>query len=256
MSRLSQPVQKYLMIVTLIYYGQATSVCCSIRYGFLADSFSGLGISGKVYGVVEGSMFIGFLGIYLVGGVERVMRHVNSRYLLATITGSFAVTSLATGLVFLIDNNLILITVSTALRVVQGVLSYACSLVAVDFINAQLSTQFDLVNGLLSMGFFSGYGIAEVMGCVLYDSFGYVPPFLFACTMAITATCFIITIIPKSATYLASQEGTLLEDLPNASSRRITKVIFLPIAAIALINLNYGALQVCSYGAVVRASDC
>ena len=189
-------------------------------------------------------MFLGFLLIYMCRGVERLMERVNSRYLLAGVTGGFATTALATGLVFLIDNNLALIVLSTALRISQGSLSYACSLIAVDFINAQLSSQFDLVNGLLSMGFFSGCGLAEVLGCVLYDTFGYIVPFVFASSTAVLATFLIMFIIPQSTTFLASRDHSMLEAASDLKSPRLTRAIFIPLVATALINVNYGAVQV------------
>ena len=233
---------RILKLIALIFYGQATSICCCIRYGFLADAFLSRGISGTIYGMIEGSLIIGFAFIYLCGGFEKLLtwKRVNSRCLLMFITGGYAVTSFCTGLVYLSQDNNVVVIVSTVLRILQGVITYGCPLVAVDFINAQHPTEFDFVNGLLNMGYFSGMGMAEVFGCLLYDSYGYLYPFLFSSTIALLSTFLIAIAIPKSATYLASQEET---DLVNPSTR-LSKAIILPLIACMIINLNFGVLQV------------
>ena len=238
---------RLLTLAALIFYGQATAICCSIRYGFLADSFSSRHVSGTIYGTVEGSMIVGFAFIYCMGGFELMMRSkkVNSRYILMGITAGYAVTSLATGFVFYLDNSMTVVVLSTVLRIMQGFITYGCPLVAVDFINARLSTEFDFANGLLNMGYFSGHGMAEVFGCLLYDRFGYLYPFIFSSSMALLSTVLIGLVIPKSTTYLASytETDTATRKLINPSTR-LTKVVIFPILACMIINLSFGVLQV------------
>lgn len=233
------------MITALVLCGQSVSMCCSIRYGFLADAFSRREVSGKVYGMVEGSIFIGYAFIFLLGGTEFLLKKMNSRYLLALITGAFAVSALATGIIFQMEANLPVIVLSMVVRITQGMLAYASSLVAVDCISAHLSREFDFVNGLFNMGIYIGHGIAESVGCVLYENFGYLAPFIFAASFTLVVTVVILQTIPKAKTYLASQDAvdTATDKLVNPSNK-LTKLLILPLVATMLINANYGVLQV------------
>ena len=54
------------------------------------------------------------------------------------------------------------------------------SMSVLDYINAHLSEVLDLCNGLVAMGHFTGHGLAECVGCVLYNNYGYLAPFLAA----------------------------------------------------------------------------
>ena len=154
-----------LMLFTLTY-----SVCTSIRYGFLVDAFSRRNLTGKLFGTLESSLFVGFVFMYLVGGTEMAMRRINnSRTLFVIILSGHAALSLSTGLVFLIKDNLTVLIISIVIRVAQGVFAYASCMLPVDFTHAVFEDKFDLVNGLSLLGNFCGHGLAESTGCFLYD---------------------------------------------------------------------------------------
>ena len=154
-----------LMLFTLTY-----SVCGSIRYGFLVDAFSRRSLTGKLFGTLESSLFVGFVLMYAVGGTEIAMRRINnSRTLFVINLLGHAALSLSTGLVYLIEDNMIVLIISIILRVAQGVFAYASCLLPVDFTHAVFEDKFDLVNGLSLLGNFCGHGLAESIGCFLYD---------------------------------------------------------------------------------------
>ncbi|XP_063678789.1 MFS-type transporter SLC18B1-like [Bolinopsis microptera] len=244
------PVHKKLLYITLILYGWAFSICASIRYGFLVDAFSSREVPGKVYGAMEGSIFIGYAVTFFSGGVERALKKVNSQFLLAGIVFGFALTSLLTGVVYLIKDNTTVIVLSVILRVTQGTLSYSGSLVSVDYLSAQMPEQFDAVNGLLNMGYFTGHGIAESVGCLIYDRFGYVGPFIFSSSLGFFTFIVIMMVIPRSPSYLSTQDELDREcELEGAMkldsyATNVTKLIFIPLTATMIININYGVLQV------------
>ena len=249
-TKITSPVQQKLLYITLVLYGWAFSICASIRYGFLVDAFSSREVPGKVYGAMEGSIFIGYAVTFFSGGVERALKKFNSQFLLAGIVFGFALTSLLTGLVYLITDNTTVIVLSVILRISQGTLSYAGSLVSVDYLSAQMPEKFDAVNGLLNMGYFTGHGIAESVGCMIYDRFGYVGPFVFSSSLGFFTFLVIMNVIPRTPSYLSSQdeldkecevEGALTFD---TSSTNVTKLIFIPLTATMIININYGVLQV------------
>ena len=218
--------------------------------------------------MVEGSMFIGYALVFLSRATEWLLaRSLSSRFLLTGVTTSLAVSSLATGLIYSCQNNIVVIAVSTAIRIVQGCLSYACSLLVVDFIHAQFGSKFDLVYGLLNMGYYGGHGLAESVGCVLFDHYGYLVPFIFACSVTLLSSLINILVIPGTHTNLYSQRKItstdVKEDSPilNAelsqersktrsnssnppSNPRLSPMLIIPVSAAALINMNYGVLQV------------
>jgi hypothetical protein len=234
------------VILVVVFYGQAISVSCSIRYGFLADSFEARNISGKVYGLVGSSLFVGYAFIYFMGLSERALKRMNSRDLLAGIMTGYVVLQLATGFSYQFQNNIVLISISFALRILQGVLAYPGYLVPLDFINANFHDKFDFVNGLLNMGYFTGHGLAEVIGCILYDNFSYEVAFKFSAAIAFLSVVLMVLIIPKSRTYLSTQKdistGNSEEDNPRGY--KLTKFLIIPLLATMCINANYGVLQV------------
>ena len=85
-----------LKLICLIFYAHCIAVIASIRYGFLADSFSRRHVPGKIYGFIEGSMFIGFAGCFITRAAEGLMKRVNSKYLMMGYQAAFTATSIAT----------------------------------------------------------------------------------------------------------------------------------------------------------------
>eukprot|EP00116_Pleurobrachia_bachei_P004323 sb/3464585/ len=216
--RVSEKMKRWLLIATLAIYGCFTSVCCSIRYG--KDR-----LRKRI--------------------TEMGMKRWGSRTLMFLVSIAFSVASLATGLVYLIESNLVVIIISTILRIIHGILAYASSLLALDLINAKLSTDFDSCNGIFCMGVYVGHGLSESMGCVLYDNMGYVAPFVFSSTSCLLSAFLVLAFIPAGRTYLATQDkcDNATMKLVNPKNT-LTKYLVFPLFACMLINANYGVLQV------------
>ena len=234
--------------MALVFYGQAVSICCSIRYGFLVDSFSSRGVPGKIYGLVESSLFIGYAFVFFSGMTERAMKKFNSRDLLACIMAGFFVLQLGTGFAYHLQDRIAVITLSFLMRVLQGVFTYPSYLVPLDFIQANFQNKFDFVNGILNVGYFSGHGLAEVFGCILYDHLGYEVAYVFTAAVALLSVVVILLIVPKTDTYLSTEKSTPKdEEVPiimGSDKTKLTKFLLIPMLCTMCINANYGVLQV------------
>ena len=245
---LSERARKWLIIVTLVFYGQAIAISCSIRYGFLVDSFASRNVPGKVYGSLSSSLFIGYCAVFFSGLTERIMKKVRSRNLLAGIMFGYVVLNLITGLVYRIENTTVVVAISFFLRILQGIFAYPGYLVPLDFINANLGKKFDFVNGLLNAGYFTGYGLAEVSGCGIYDHLGYNAAFVFSAGVALLSVILIMCIIPNTETYLSSASNTssqeVVEKGATSDQLRLSKFLLIPLIATMCINASYGVLQV------------
>ena len=246
--KISAVTKRWLTIFGLIFYAHACSVCVSIRYGFLADAFTKRNVSGKVYGFVGTSVFAGFLFMYVSQLTEKAMKRWNSKVIIVGNMLGWTIVSLLTGFAYSIPNTNVVIAISIALRICQGILAYISTLVPVDFINANFPEQFDMVNGLVNMGYFSGHGVAEAVGCIIYDKFGYEIAYVFSATIALLAAISSFCFLPKSKTFLSTQEETAGDDQINEEMRskdmKLTKLLVFPMIATMLINANYGVIQV------------
>ena len=246
--KISGAKRKWLTIISLIFYAHACSVCASIRYGFLADAFSKRNVPGKIYGFVETSMFLGFGFTFASQGTEKMMRKLSSRSMMLLCMLGWTISSLLTGFAYSIPNTTVVITISFVLRICQGFLAYTSTLVPVDFINANFPEQFDMVNGLVNMGYFSGHGVAEAVGCIIYDTFGYEIAYVFSAAIALLAAISSFCFLPKSKTFLSTQDDILDDDLKIGSKKnKLTMLLIIPMIATMLINANYGVIQVRIY---------
>ena len=102
--KISGAKQKWLTIMSLIFYAHASSVCCSIRYGFLADAFSKRNVPGKIYGFIGTSLFFGFGFMFASQGTEKMMRKWSSRSIMLLGMLGYAIVSLLTGFAYNIPN--------------------------------------------------------------------------------------------------------------------------------------------------------
>ena len=247
---ISDAIITWIKILALIFYAQACSVCLSIRYGFLADAFTKKKVPGRVYGLVGTSIAAGYFLMFITGLNETIMRKWNSKVILASNVIGFAIVALITGFAYSIPNTSAIITISIVMRVVQGLLAYTCTVAPVDFINAQFPDKFDMVNGLLNMGYFSGHGIAEALGSIIYDHLGYEAAYVFSALIALMAGAGIYFFIPNCKTYLSTQQDLRGGDVAtqgvelNSESLKLTKLLIVPMVATMLINANHGVLQV------------
>ena len=238
-------VQRKLQIVALMLFTLTYSVCGSIRYGFLVDAFSRRNLTGKLFGALESSLFIGFVFMYLVSGTEFAMRKINNfRTLFVLNLLGHAGLTLATGLVYHIQDNYVLMVVSIVLRILQGVFAFSSCLLPVDFAHAVFPDQFDFVNGLGLVGNFVGHGVAESIGCLLYDRFGYVAPFIFSSGLTSSVACFMLVVMPTSRTFLSQEMAVILETAPKKRNSKLSKMLVFPMISTMLINANYGVFQV------------
>ena len=241
-------IRRVILVVVMVLFGMTYSICNSIRYGFLADAFERRHLPGKVFGLVESSIFLGFVLMYLSKGTEVIMKRKRHRFIFAAILFAFTAISLSTGFVYLLDNNLLMLVLSIILRILQGAATFASNLLPVDFIHVHFPDQFDFMNSVALMGCFCGHGISESVGCLLYDRFGYVVPFIFSASLTFLAAILLLFTFPDSETYLASQNtdsdrsGVLKSS--DKANPPLTKALIFPMMVTMLINANHGVLQV------------
>ena len=245
-----------ILIVVLMLFTMASSVGNAIRYGFLVDAFNRRGIPGKVYGLLETSILLGFTLMYMSKGTQVAMKRKGHRFLFVVISLVYSAITLATGVVYLIDNNTAMMALSFVLRILLGAATYTSNLLPVDFIHAQFPDKFDCVNSAELMGFYCGHGVAESVGCLLYDRFGYVVPFVFSAILSVLISILLFFAFPDTETYLASQvtdkSNNSVIDCPDKSNcsnkdidnRQLTWTLIFPMIVTMLINGCYGVLQV------------
>ena len=238
--------RKWLIITILTFNYLTISMGVSIRYGFLVDAFSSRGVPGKVYGLMEGSIFVGCLFAFFVNVPGRVMMQVrNSRCLMVGISAALSTLALINGMVYLIPSNETVVILSGSCRILQGIALYSLVIIGYDFLNANLAADFDLVVGIFNMGSYCGNGISQMFGCYLYDRFGYLTPFLFSSGLTLFSTIILILTLPKSKPYVISeikQESDSLE--LDKHDSKLSIILIFPVIVIMLVSVNYGALQV------------
>ena len=234
--------------IALMLYALALCLTSSIRSCFLADAFSRRNFSGTEYGALESSLFIGFLLMFLLGATQIIMRKINNlRILLVANLIALAVVSLTQGLVYFIEDNLAMMITSFAFRILQGVFSFSSNLVQLDFTHAIFPEKFDLANGVGLLGNFLGQAVAGSMGCLLYDNFGYLAPFLFSSGITTGVAGFVFLTVPAITTHLCNDEKERLSTSKCSAQERnsiCTKLLVFPMIATMLVNSNYGIIQV------------
>ena len=108
-----------------------------------------------------------------------------------------------------------------------------------------------MVNGLVNMGYFSGHGVAEAVGCIIYDKFGYEIAYVFSAAIALLAAISSFCFLPKSKTFLSTQDDISDDDQTilkiGSKKNKLTKLLIIPMIATMLINANYGVIQVWIY---------
>ena len=201
----SDKTKTWLTIIALIFCAHASCLCTSIRYGFLADAFAKKDVPGRVYGLIETSMAASYVFLFVTQLAEKMMRKWNSMVIFASSMIGFAIVALITGFTYSIPNTVAITAISIVLRLIQGCLAYTCLVMPVDFINAQFPDKFDMVNGLVNLGYFSGHGMAEVFGSIIYDHFSYEAAHVFAAIIAFMAGAGVYFFIPNCKTYLSTQ---------------------------------------------------
>ena len=113
----------YLWVFTLVLNAQAIAIGACIRYGFLTVSSFSRGIDGTTYGLVESSIGLGFaLGFLSRKLISHMLetRKCNPKKVMVFCMFMFAWLSLTSGLIFLVENNLIFCAVSLMSRLLYG----------------------------------------------------------------------------------------------------------------------------------------
>ncbi|KAL5259087.1 hypothetical protein ACHWQZ_G009522 [Mnemiopsis leidyi] len=131
------------------------------------------------------------------------------------------------------------------MRILQGCLAFAHTLVPIDFISANFSKEFDMVNGLVNMGYYTGHGVAEAVGCLLYDQFGYEIAYVFTAVFGLLVVAITVIALPSTKTYLSTQDDSCNEEEMDSESTKtkLTKLLIIPMAATMLINANYLTME-------------
>ena len=230
-----------LAVSVLVFNALCIFLAISIRVGFLADAFSKREIPGRLYGAMEGSILLGNLVVFTSGCSPVLLARFTSRTLIVGCSVVMSTVMLSTGLTYLAQSTTTVLVLSTVLRITQGLLGYFIFIVYIDFVNAQFPEHFDVVNGLLNMGIFVGHGVAESVGCVLYDKFGYLVPYLFGSAVTMAAGLLAFLVLPSSCTYLASQPKQAEGEKRTV---KLSKMHALPMLAMLFINATCGYLQV------------
>jgi predicted MFS family arabinose efflux permease len=176
------------------------------------------------------------------------MRKWNSRIIMTSYMMTAAIVALITGFVYPITSTITVIIISVLMRIIQGLLAYPCQLVLTDIINAQFSDEFDMVNGLVNMGYYSGHGVAEFLGCIIYDNFGYEAAYTFSAIMALVTATVAFCMLPNSKTFLSSQDDMSDDEqvMQGTENSKLTYFLIFLMFATMLINANYGVMQVIS----------
>ena len=97
---------------------------------------------------------------------------------------------------------------------------------------------FELINGLIQMGYYSGTGLGSFIGIALYEGCGYKAVYLYCtCVMVVVMLIFSVN-IP------ACPSITLIESKDDEVTQGVTRYVFLPAAACTLINCVYAFLNI------------
>lgn len=237
------------MAFVVIMGGHFGSVSASIRYGFLAVSFSKREISGELFGFVEGSIVFGYIAGFLCRPYwDKITAKVTPKMVLASALGLQGITAAISGLADLTDNNSIFIALSIFARVFCGFTAFPHNVCCMDMLKNLFPRKFDFVMGLMQMGYYSGHGVGEFTGTALYDKFGYRVPFIYSATglFFITACSFIF--LPSCPSIAAGDEvnNKKEEGLDGKSTPSTTALVFFPVFACMLINCVYAYLQIAS----------
>ena len=130
-------------------------VLISIRSSFLAVSFGARGVDGKVYCAIESSLGVGFLASFFLRLVERLTYSykVPLKVILLSAYGSAAVLGVATGLVFWLQNNTLVVGLSFLVRALQGIAHHTYCHSLVECLKAWFPKHFtNLIGMVLNTG--------------------------------------------------------------------------------------------------------
>ena len=249
---ISSSAHNTLIGLVLIIGANCVCVLASIRYGFLAVSFGKRGISGKVYGLVEGSVFFGYFAGFLCRGFsERLVEKLTPKWVMVATTAVLSVTCAMSGVADYSTDNTVFIIVSAAARVLFGFFNFSRSIGSLDLLKSTFPNNFDFVNGVMQTAMFAGHCIGQYVGVVLYVRFGYKAPFWFTTSCMVLTLILYIIVLPSTPTIALSKadEKTQLlsqgdEETQDEDTKGLTKYIFFPMAACMMINCVYGYLQV------------
>jgi MFS family permease len=194
------------------------------------------------------SIYAGFFLMFISQILEKFMMKWTSRTIIISNMLGWAMAALLTGFAYRIPNITTVIIVSFVTRIIQGLFAYVSVLAPIDFIHANFPNKFDMLNGLVQVGYFSGNGLGDLFGCIIYERFGYEIAYAISSLIALIAAASAFYFLPNTKTYLSIQEDESRDDqeTKEIGSKKMKLSMFLiaPLAATMLINSNYGVLQV------------
>ena len=236
------------LAVVVILGGHFGSVASSIRYGFLAVAFTKREIPGNMYGFVEGSIFFGYMAGYFCTSMwNRLTARITPKWMIVFTLGLSSLALSISLMADFTDNNTIFIAVSILGRVLHGFAAFPHNVCCLDILKTLFPHKFDLVTGLMQMGYFSGHGVGEFSGTSLYENFGYKVPFMFATSVLTFGTIINLIFLPACPS-IAVADGVKDEkkgDLDDSSDETsISYLVFFPAFACMLINCVYMYLQI------------
>ena len=235
--------------LVIILGGHISSLATSIRYGFLAISFGERGISGRVYGLVEGSIFFGYVASFLCRGYwDKCSERLTPKWTISIMLACQIIACTMSGLAQYSSNNTVFVLVSILAKMLVGYTAFPQSICCLDMLKTLFPNKFDLLNGLMNMGHYSGHGVGEYIGTLLFSNYGYQVPFLFA-------TLYLVVAGLLSACVLPAIPSILCTDTQSRHSQReevhtsVTPFVMLPMCVCMLINCVYAYLQIaiCPY---------
>ena len=203
-------------------------------------SFTKREIRGTMYGIVEGSIFFGYMSGYLCTSLwNRLTARITPKWMLVFTLGLSSLALFMSLMADFTDNNTIFISVSKFGRVLHGFAAFPHNVGCLDILKTFFPKKFDLVNGLMQMGYFSGHGVVGFLGTSLYERFGYKVPFMLATSVLTFATIVTLIFIPACpsiavADAVKDKKKTDLNDSSDETS--ISFLVLFPALACMLIN--------------------
>ena len=222
--------------------------------GFLVISCTKRGIPGSIYGLIETSKVLGYLAAFSMKCYTTSLTAKLSPKWIIEGTWFIIVASLIiSGAAEFFEDNDSFLALSIAMRIIQGFACFYLHVAIVDFSHYYFLKDFDRVNGLLQLGYFSGHGIGQWMGVILYERYGYFIPFLAAGITMFFQQIISLIVLPASPSYASiapctppSSDSTACCDEEPDNPSSVSWWIVMPFMSVVTVNSIYNFLQVTS----------
>ena len=156
------PRKKLLITFTLFLTAHASSITTSIRYGFLVIACTQRGIPGSIYGFIESTKLVGYLFAFGTRSLsDKHLTKVSPKAIVLVTMFTLMATCLISGLAIFSSSNLIFLTVSIGMRIVQGYAAFFFQTTVLDIGHTLYNKEFDTLNGVMQCGYFTGHGVGQ-----------------------------------------------------------------------------------------------